>query len=133
MDTVTGYISKNNIKNAHSFLDEYCGPVITVIKETLNGLKTKTDCDHFTHARPPWNRYRTAEGFYGFIQDGSRLGSDKPACAGSGRDADHHGSRPYRSNSGVDILQLHGRQSGALHKRNRIYKQYIHENIKECS
>lgn len=43
MDNVTNFIDKNNLKNAHSFLDEYHGPVITVIREILNSFKTKSD------------------------------------------------------------------------------------------
>jgi biopolymer transport protein ExbB len=43
MENVTDFINKNNLKNAHSFLDEYYGPVITVIREILNSFKTKSD------------------------------------------------------------------------------------------
>ena len=43
MENVTDFINKNNLKNAHSFLDEYYGPVITVIREILNSYKTKSD------------------------------------------------------------------------------------------
>jgi biopolymer transport protein ExbB len=43
MDNVTNFIDMNNLKKANSFLDEYHGPVITVIREILNSFKTKSD------------------------------------------------------------------------------------------